>query len=217
MVHAKFLVIKSGGEKMLKVGITGGIGTGKSTVTNMLKDYGFPIIDADIIAREVFIIYPDIIARIKEKFGYEFFDCEGNLNRSKFGNYIFKSDIRRKRLESIMMPFIRREIKHRIKMLEEDDCKLCFLDAPTLIENNIHTSMDIIILVWVCSDVQIQRVMLRDDLNLEETSDRIKAQMPIDEKKKFADFIIDNGGSIENTKLQLDLIITKLERLDVKI
>lgn len=202
---------------MLKVGITGGIGSGKSTVTNMLKDDGFTIIDADIVAREVFIIYPEIVGRIKDKFGYGFFDREGNLNRKKFGNYIFMSDTRRKELESIMIPFITREIKHRIKMCEEDNCKLCFLDAPTLIENNFHTSMDITILVWVCSDVQIERVMLRDNLNLDETMDRIKAQMPIDEKKKFADFIIDNGKSIENTKLQLDLIITQLERFDVKL
>ncbi|MBU3176658.1 dephospho-CoA kinase [Clostridium estertheticum] len=202
---------------MLKVGITGGIGSGKSTVTNMLKDDGFSIIDADIVAREVFIIYPEIMSNIKSEFGYKFFDSEGELNRKEFGNYIFKSDIRRKKLENIVIPFITKEIHHRIKMCEEDNCKLCFLDAPTLIENNLHTYMDVTILVWVSSDLQIQRVMLRDDLNLDETMDRIKAQMPIDEKKKFADFIIDNGRSFEDTKLQLDLIITQLERLDVKL
>lgn len=202
---------------MLKVGITGGIGSGKSTVTNMLKVDGFIVIDADIVARDVFIIYPEIMGKIRDEFGYDFFDSEGKLNRKKFGNYIFKSELRRKKLESIMIPFITREINHRIKMCEEDNCKLCFLDAPTLIENNLHTSMDITILVWVCSDVQIQRVMLRDQLNLVETMDRVKAQMPIDEKRKFADFIIDNGRSFEDTKLQLDLIIAQLERLDVKL
>ena len=202
---------------MLKVGITGGIGSGKSTVTNMLKDDGFTIIDADIVAREVFIIYPEIMSKIKHEFGYDFFDIEGKLNRKEFGNYIFKSELRRKKLESIMIPFITREIHHRIKMCEEDNCKLCFLDAPTLIENNLHTSMDITILVWVSSDVQIQRVMLRDELNLDDTMDRVKAQMPIDEKRKYADFIIDNGSSVEDTKLQLDLIIAQLERLDVKL
>lgn len=202
---------------MLKVGITGGIGSGKSTVTNMLKEDGFSVIDADIVAREVFIIYPEIIVKIKDEFGYDFFDSEGKLNRKEFGNYIFKSELRRKKLESIMMPFIIREIQQRIKMCEKDSIKLCFLDAPTLIENNIHTSMNVTILVWVCSDVQIQRVMFRDKLNLEETIDRVKAQMPIDEKKKFADFIIDNGRSIEDTRSQLNLIIAQLERLDVDL
>lgn len=201
---------------MLRVGITGGIGSGKSTVTNMLRDKCFSIVDADIIAREVFIIYPEVMNGIKEEFGYEFFDEEGKLKRKEFGNYIFKSDFRRKKLESIMSPFIIKEIQQRIKMCEENNCKVCFLDAPTLIENNLHTSMDVNILVWVGSDVQIQRVMIRDDLGVDETMDRIRAQMPIDEKKKFADFIIDNEGSIENTKLQLDLIIMKLERLNVK-
>ena len=201
---------------MLKVGITGGIGSGKSTVTNMLRDKCLPIVDADIVAREVFIIYPEVLHQIKEEFGDEYFDGKGKLNRKEFGNYIFKSDTRRKKLECIMMPFIIKEIHHKIKAYEEDNCKICFLDAPTLIENNLHTDMDATILVWVDSDVQIQRVMLRDALEIDETMDRIRAQMPIDEKKKFADFIIDNGESVENTKLQLDLIITQLERLNVK-
>ncbi|MBU3110403.1 dephospho-CoA kinase [Clostridium lacusfryxellense] len=201
---------------MLKVGITGGIGSGKSTVTNMLRDKCFPIIDADIVAREVFIIYPEIAFTIKQEFGYEFFNEKGELNRKEFGKYIFKSDLLRKKLEGIIMPFIRREINDRIKICEEENMKICFLDAPTLIENHFHTNMDITILVWVEKDVQIQRVMSRDGLDLDETMDRIRAQMSIDEKKKFADFIIDNGGSVENTKLQLDSIITQLEGLNVK-
>jgi len=202
---------------MLKVGITGGIGSGKSTVTNMLVDKCFHVIDADVVSREVFIIYPEIMGKIKEAFGYEFFDKEGKLNRKEFGNYIFKSDARRKELENIMMPFIKREINIRIKRCEQEDLQLCFLDAPTLLENNLHNIVDVIILVWVSSEVQIERVMFRDGLNLEETMDRIRAQMPMDEKKKFADFIIDNGESIENTRLQLELVITQLERLNVKL
>lgn len=201
---------------MLKVGITGGIGSGKSTVTNMLRDKCFPIIDADIVAREVFIIYPEIAFTIKQEFGYEFFNDKGELNRKEFGKYIFKSDILRKKLEGIIMPFIRREINDRIKMCEEENMQFCFLDAPTLIENNFHTSMDVVILVWVEKDVQIQRVMLRDNISQDETMDIIRAQMSMDEKKKFADFIIDNDGSIDNTKLQLDSIITRLERLNVR-
>lgn len=207
---------KKWGDKMLKVGITGGIGSGKSTVTNMLREKCLPIIDADIVAREVFVINPELPSQIKEEFGYEFFDEQGKLKRKEFGNYIFKNDTRRKKFESIIMPFIISEINRRLKACEEDNCNLCFLDAPTLIENNLHTSMDVTILVWVSNQVQIQRIMLRDALDLEGTMDRIRSQMPIDEKKKFADFIIDNTGSIKNTKLQLDLIITQLERLNVK-
>jgi len=202
---------------MLKVGITGGIGSGKSTVTNMLRDKCYPIVDADIVSREVFKIYPEIISKIKLEFGYEFFDKEGTLDRKMFGDYIFRDETRRRKLENIMMPFIIKEIYQRIKTFEEKNVQLSFLDAPTLIENNLHTSMDIIILVWVNSEVQIQRVIYRDGLKIDETMDRIGAQMQLDEKKKFADFIIDNSGSIENTKLQLELIITQLERLYVKL
>lgn len=201
---------------MLKVGITGGIGSGKSTVTNMLRDKGYSIIDADIVARQVLKINPEVLITIKGEFGCEFFDEEGELSRKEFGNYIFKSNTRRRKFESIIMPFVIREILHRIKIYEEDNCKFCFVDAPTLIENNLHTSMDVTILVWVNSDAQIQRTMLRDDLEIDQIMDRIRAQMPMDEKKKFADFIIDNGGSIENTRSQLDLVINQLERLNVK-
>ncbi|MGH4118804.1 dephospho-CoA kinase [Clostridium sp.] len=201
---------------MLKVGITGGIGSGKSTVTNMIKSKCFPIVDADIVSKEVFILYPEVISQIKEEFGCNFFGENDKLMRKEFGNYIFKSEVRRKKLENIMMPFILCEIHQRIKKLEENNCKLCFLDAPTLIENNLHTVMDQNILVWVSREVQIQRVMSRDTLKIERVMDRIRAQMPIDEKKKFADFIIDNEGSLQDTKLQLDFIITQLERLNVK-
>jgi len=120
-----------GEKKMLKVGITGGIGSGKSTVTNMLIDKCFCVIDADIVAREVFIIYPEIISKIKEDFGNIFFDKEGKLMRKEFGNYIFKSDDRRKKLDSIMIPFIKGEINLRIKRYEQENLQLCFLDAPT--------------------------------------------------------------------------------------
>ena len=208
--------IKVGDKKMLKVGITGGIGSGKSTITNMLREKCFPIVDADIVAREVFIIYPEMVSAIKEEFGCEFFDEKGELNRKEFGNYIFKSEILRKKLENIMMPYIREEINHRIKICEDENLKFCFLDAPTLIENNYHTSMDVTILVWASKDVQIKRVMARDNLSIDETMDRIRAQMPMDEKKKFANFIIDNDGNVENTKSQLDSIITQLERVNVK-
>jgi len=202
--------------KMLKVGVTGGIGSGKSTITKMLREKQFPIVDADIVAREVLIINSQVLSQIKEEFGHEFFDEKGELKRKEFGNYIFKSNTLRKKLEWIMMPFIISEINHRINAFEENNCKLCFIDAPTLIENNLHTSMDVVILVWVGSDVQIQRTMQRDDINLEAAMDRIRAQMPINEKRKFADFIINNEGSIENSKLQLDSIIAELERLNVK-
>ena len=202
--------------KIIKVGITGGIGSGKSTVTNMLRDKGLPIIDADIVAREVFVIYPEVLCQIKEEFGNAFFDEKGMIKRKELGNFIFKNNVSRKKLEEIMMPFIKKEIEHKIKAYEEDNSKICFLDAPTLIENNLHTSMDVTILVWVGNDVQVQRVMLRDEMDYGQTMVRIRAQMTLEEKRKFADFIINNEGSIENTKLQLDLILTQLERLNVK-
>jgi len=195
---------------MLKVGLTGGIGSGKSTVSRLFKEKGFPIIDADIISREIYNIYPDINKEIREQFGSSFFDSDGQLIRKELGAFIFKDKERVKKIESITLPYILKEIFERLEQLSREDNALCIVDAPTLIEVGLHKHMDTNILVWVNLNTQIERVKLRDNAKEEDIINRIKAQLPIDEKKKYVDFIIDNRLSLNHTKEQFEVILKSL-------
>lgn len=188
---------------MLKIGITGGIGSGKSTISDMLRKKGFSIIDADIVAREVLRIYPEILQKVKEQFGKEFFNEKGELKRKEFGNYIFAVEERRKKYEKIIMPFIIEYIFINLDKLKEEGKQVCFVDAATLIENNLHKHMNVNILVWVDSKTQIERVKSRDHLTEEQVIDRISSQMPLEDKKKVCDFIIDNSKTLEYTEKEL--------------
>ncbi|SMC19450.1 dephospho-CoA kinase [Clostridium acidisoli DSM 12555] len=195
---------------MLCVGLTGGIGTGKSTVSRMFKEKAIPIIDADIIAKNILDTYPELLTKIRKEFGDEYFTEDGALNRKKLGNFIFKFPEERKKLEDIMIPKIKDEIFKHVEVCRKLDEKLCVVDAPILIETGVDNLMDFNILVWTNKETQIKRVMKRDNLNLEEVMNRINSQMPMDEKKKMVDFIIDNSYQIENTERQLDKILNSL-------
>lgn len=195
---------------MFKVGLTGGIGSGKSTVAKMFLDAGLKIIDADLIAREVLDKYPELKETIKKSFGDHFFDYEGNLKRKFLGEYVFKYPSERKKLEEILIPVIKKEIYEEFKAYEEKGIGVCILDAPTLIENGLHEEMDMNILVWVDKNKQIERIKERDKLDKESIINRINSQMSLDSKKELVNFIIDNSKSIESTKLQVDEILSIL-------
>lgn len=197
-------------KSILKIGLTGGIGAGKSTISEMIKEKNIPVIDADKISREVLKLYPEILIRVKEVFGKEFLDDNGDLKRREFGSYIFKNKNKRIEYENIIMPYITKETFKRIKLLEENKESICVLDAPTLIEQGLYKYMDINILVWVDKDTQINRVVKRDGLNRSEVMNRINSQMSMEEKKKFVEYIIDNSKDIENTKSELDKIFMEV-------
>ncbi|EKQ50232.1 MULTISPECIES: dephospho-CoA kinase [unclassified Clostridium] len=192
---------------MIKIGLTGGIGTGKSTVSNILKSEGFVIIDADAISKEVLEKNPQILEMVRTQFGAGFFDWRGEFRRKEFGNHIFRFPKQRIKYESIIIPYIKQSIEEQIKQYEKKGEKLIIIDAPTLIENNMHQEMDYIILVYADNSVQIQRVMDRDKLTKAEAVSRINSQMSVEEKKEFANIIIDNNTDLIDTQKQVyDLI-----------
>ena len=192
---------------MITIGLTGGIGSGKSTVSLMLKTAGFEIIDADIIARDVLKKYPEILEKVKIEFGAGFFDWRGDFRRKEFGNHIFRFPKQRKKYEEIILPYIKREIYENIDKLEKKKADFVILDAPTLIENDLHKDMDYVILVWVDQNTQIQRVRARDGISREDAINRINSQMPLERKKDFANIIIENNDVLPKTKEQVDLLI----------
>ncbi|MBX9136626.1 MULTISPECIES: dephospho-CoA kinase [unclassified Clostridium] len=198
---------------MIKIGLTGGIGSGKSTVSFMLKEAGFNIIDADTIARDVLVKYPEILERVRIEFGAGFFDWRGEFRRKEFGNHIFRFPKQRKKYEEIILPYIKREIYENIDKLEKKKADFVIVDAPTLIENDLHKDMDYVILVWVDNNTQIQRVRSRDTLSRDEAINRINSQMPLDRKKDFANIIIENNDTLAKTKDQVDLLIEFLKSI----
>ena len=198
---------------MIKIGLTGGIGSGKSTVSAMLKEAGFPIIDADIIAKNVLEKYPEILEKVKIDFGVGFFDWRGQFRRKEFGNHIFRFPKQRIKYEGIILPYIKKEIEEELDKLEKKGTSMVIVDAPTLIENDLHKEMDYVILVWVDSNTQLQRVRSRDSLSREDAINRINAQMPLERKKDFANIIIENNDTLLKTKVQVESLIEFLKAI----
>lgn len=192
---------------MIKIGLTGGIGTGKSTVSKILSAEGFRIIDADLVSRDVLEKNPRILDIIRTQFGSGFFDWRGEFRRKEFGNHIFRFPKQRIKYEGIIIPYIKEEIETEFERYEKKGEKIVILDAPTLIENNLHLEMDYVILVVADNSVQIQRIISRDKLTKSDAVSRINSQMPVEQKKEFANIIIDNNGDLIDTQKQVyDLI-----------
>lgn len=192
---------------MLKFGLTGGIGTGKSQVSNMLIAAGFKVIDSDLLARSVLEKYPEILEKVRIEFGEGYFDWRGEFRRKEFGNHIFRFPKLRIKYEEIIIPYIKSEINMAFERYEKSGEKIVILDAPTLIENHLEKDLDYIILVWSDVNTQIQRIKARDKISNNDAINRINSQMSIEEKKDYANIIINNNNNIVNTKEQVDDMI----------
>lgn len=198
---------------MLKVGLTGGIGTGKSTVSRILFEEGFKILDADLVARQVLATYPEILEKVKIEFGEGFFDWRGEFRRKEFGNHIFRFPKQRMKYEAIIMPFIKKEIEEAFNRYEANGETIVILDAPLLVETDLYKEMDYVILVWADNKTQIQRVRFRDKVSNLDAISRVNSQMAIEEKKQFSNIIIDNNGEVAKTESQVKAIVEFLKEL----
>jgi dephospho-CoA kinase len=193
----------------LTIGLTGGIASGKSTVSKMLIDMGISVIDADIEARLAVeqgeTAYNDIV----RYFGEEILDQDGNINREKLGTIVFHDEEKRKALNSFVHPAVRERMLSKTEKAKQNGEKAIVLDIPLLIEGNLQYMADKILLVYVNEETQLQRLMERNQYSEEEALARIKSQMPIGEKVQHADKVIDNNGTIAETKQQLEEILAQ--------
>jgi dephospho-CoA kinase len=180
--------------KLLLVGLTGGIATGKSTVSETLRGLGAEVIDADQLARDVVAPGEPALAEIVREFG-DVRNADGSLDRKKLGAIVFNDTARRKRLEAITHPAIRERFVARVADLVARGYEgLVFFDAPVMIESGNYRNMDRLVVVFTDAATQRARLMARDGMAADEATARIATQMPVVDKAKLADYVIDNTG-----------------------
>lgn len=185
---------------MLIIGLTGGISSGKSFISEYLQELGAIVIDADKLAREAVEPGGPALQEIRSHFGDEVFESNGKLNRKKLGEIIFNSVREKEKLNSIIHPKVIEETKRLIEKYKAEQAgPAIIIDAPLLIEAGMYNLADKIWVVAVDEEIQIERLRKRDKLTRQEALSRLKMQMPLQEKLKFADHIIDNNGSKEDT------------------
>lgn len=195
---------------MQVVGLTGGIGSGKSTVADMLRALGATVIDADQLAREAVAVGSDGLARVRARFGPEVLDADGGLDRKALGRVVFKDPAARKDLEAIVHPEVAALAAQRIQAAAAAGAPLVVYDVPLLYENRLDQGLPAVIVVSVSPATQRARVAARDDLSAQDIEDRIAAQLPLAEKGARADHVIDNEGSIEQTHAQVRALFDRL-------
>ncbi len=200
---------------MLLIGLTGGIASGKTTVSNMFVKLGAHLIDADVIARDV--VKPDKPAwkEIVEAFGESVLDDKKEIIREKLAAVIFDAPEKRKQLEVITHPRIIEEENRRVNELRKNNKSgIIILDAALLIEAGHHNHVDKLIVVYLNKDTQIKRLRKRDSLSFADAEKRLNSQMPLDEKVKLADYVIDNNKSFDEVEKQVSEIYAELISLD---
>lgn len=191
----------------LIIGLTGGIASGKSTVSNMLKEKGITVVDADVEARLAVETGEPAYLKIVENFGSDILLPDGGIDRPKLGSIIFHNEEKRRVLNEIVHPEVRRRMNDKKEIAVNRGEKAVILDIPLLFESRLEYMADKTILVYVDATVQLSRLMSRNGLSREEAEARIKSQMDLKIKINLANAVIDNNGTIEETKKQLDSIL----------
>ena len=191
---------------MFKIGLTGGIASGKSTVLTYFKDKGIPYIDADIVAREVVEPGTEGLQAIVETFGSHVLHADGTLNREALGAIVFHNEEKRQLLNSCLKTHIRNRIMELTSQYEQGNTPILIYDIPLLIEGEWYTMMDEVWLVYVNEMTQIERLMSRNGYTREDALARINSQMRLDDKRAYADIIVDNNGTPHDLTVQLNTI-----------
>ncbi|MGP4041621.1 dephospho-CoA kinase [Gracilibacillus sp. D59] len=200
---------------ILIIGLTGNIATGKSTISNMFRDkYKIPVIDADIVSREVVEPGEQALEEVAATFGEDILCEDGRLNRKKLGSIIFQDQTKRETLNRIVHPAVRKKMLSKKEELLQQGNQTIVMDIPLLFENNLTYLVEKTVVVYTSESIQLQRLMDRNKLTEKEARDRMNSQMDLDEKRKLADAIIDNSGSIEQSEKQLFNILKKWELIE---
>lgn len=189
------------------IGLTGGIASGKSTVSNWLLSQGYPVVDADIAARKVVEPGMPALEKIRKAFGDDVLLPDGTLDRKRLGSIIFANEEKRQTLNVIVHPAVREWMRQETERAFGEGASIVIMDIPLLFESKLTHMVEETILVYVTKETQLKRLMERDGYMEADALARIHAQMPIDEKKELADYIVDNNGPLSETIEQMKQIM----------
>lgn len=196
------------------LGVTGGIASGKTVVAKMLEELGAALIDFDLLARQVVEPGEPAFTQIVDYFGKEVLQEDGTLNRKKLSKIVFQDTEKRNQLEGFTHPPIFEEFLKQVNAITEKDPEAVIqVVVPLLIEKNLQPIFDKILVVYVPEEQQIERLVERDGISREEAARMLEAQLPIDQKLTYADFVVHNEGSTEGTRKQLEEVWLELKRL----
>ena len=190
----------------MKIGITGGIGSGKSTVTDYLADQGYPVVDADDIARQIVRKGSPVLSQLAEALGSEILTPEGELDRALTAEMVFGDPDKKQILNDIMWKAIGEVMEGEIASLEDEGYPVIFVDAPLLFEAGVDRLCNRTILITADLELRIRRVCERDGVTEDEVRQRIASQMDDDAKRRLADYVIENDGTVEELYRKLDEI-----------
>ncbi|MDT4896838.1 MAG: dephospho-CoA kinase [Acidobacteriota bacterium] len=200
---------------MLRVGLTGSIGVGKSFVSSVLAELGCRVLDADRTAREVVAAGTPGLRAVVEAFGAEILQPDGTLDRARLGAAVFADEKKRLLLNSILHPFIIAAQDEQLRKWEAEDARaIAIVDAALMIESGGYKRFDRLIVVHCRPEIQLERLMARNAVSREEAARRIAAQMPQEEKKRFADFLIDTSSGFADTRRQTREVYRQLREIE---
>lgn len=198
----------------MRVGLTGSIAVGKSFVTGVLAELGCRVVDADVVARRVVEPGAEGLRRIVEAFGEWVLRPDGTLDRAGLGAVVFRDESKRELINSLLHPLIMAEQDELLRRWEREDPRgVGVVDAALMIESGGHARFDRLVVVHCRPEVQLERLMRRNNLPREEAAARIAAQMPQEEKLRYADFKIDTSGSFEESRRQTEEVYAELREL----
>ncbi|HEY0379477.1 MAG TPA: dephospho-CoA kinase [Pyrinomonadaceae bacterium] len=199
---------------MLRVGLTGSIGVGKSFVTSVFAGLGCRVLDADQTAREVVAAASAGLRAVVEAFGTEILQPDGTLDRARLGSIVFADEGKRLLLNSVLHPFIIAAQDEQLRAWEAEDASgISVVDAALMIESGGSKRFDKLVVVHCRPEVQLERLMARNAISREEAARRIKAQMPQEEKMRYADFLIDSSHGFEDTRRRTREVYERLRKL----
>jgi dephospho-CoA kinase len=196
---------------MLKVVLTGGIASGKSTVSRIFASFGAKVLDADEVAREVLLPGQPAWTKLRRAFGQEFFHSDGTVKRKQLRKLVFADPEKRSQLNAIVHPEVMKEINRRSEILSSSvQTGVLLVDVPLLLEVGVANRFDKVVVVYVRKSVQINRLQQRDGISEEEAKQALKAQMALSKKVEQADYVIDNSGTLEETQAQVQRVWQEL-------